>query len=119
MRFIGIVTFAAMALSLTPGLAQIAPDASAIAYRAFTCPQMVQEGRAISKRGFAASGLTVGNGGGDATDTAPAVVIVWPVTTVADKQQSDKLASAMNQMNTLEQASISSQCSIRFQRSRP
>jgi len=62
----------------------------------------------------------VGNftrGGSEATETAPAVVIVWPLSsTIRDKQQSDKLALAESQMNALEEASIASQCSIRFQR---
>jgi hypothetical protein len=78
---------------------------------------LTQKGHAISRQGFAASGLPVGRGGSDATETAPAVVIVWPLSSkIGDKQQSDKLALAENQINALEQASIASQCSIRFQR---
>lgn len=117
MRLIGIVPFAA-ALSCTPGLAQTPPvNASANAYRAMTCLQLAQEGRAISKRGFAASGLPAGLGGSDSTEKAPAIVIVWPVSSQAgDKQQSDKLALANHEMDDLEQASVASQCSIRFQR---
>ncbi len=119
MRFIGIMMFAVAALSCAPGLAQILPGSvSSSTYREFNCLQLTQEGRAISKRGFAASGLLLtGHGGSDATETAPAVVIVWPLASASgDKQQSDKLALAENQMNALEQASIASQCSIRFQR---
>jgi hypothetical protein len=117
MRFIGIVTLAA-ALSCTPGLAQTTPTkASANAYREFTCLQMAQEGRAISKRGFAASGLPAGRGGSDSTELAPAIVIVWPVSSnIDDKQRSDKIAFADHEMDALELASIASQCSIRFQR---
>jgi hypothetical protein len=117
MRIIGIVTFAA-ALSCTPGLAQTPPvNASANAYRELTCLQLAQEGRAVSKQGFAASGLPAGQGGSDSTELAAAVVIVWPVSlNIGDKQQSDKIALADSQMNALEQASIASQCSIRFQR---
>jgi len=117
MRFIGIVTLTA-ALSCTPGLAQTSPTkASANAYREFTCRQMAQEGRAISKRGFAASGLPAGRGGADSSELAPAVVIVWPVSSQAgDRQQSDKIALANKEMDALEKASIESQCSIRFQR---
>jgi hypothetical protein len=117
MRFIGIVTLAA-ALSCTPGLAQTSPpNASANAYREFTCLQLAQEGRAVSKRGFAASGLPAGPGGSDSTEKAPAIVIVWPVSSQAgDKQQSDKIALANTEMDALEQASVASQCSIRFQR---
>jgi hypothetical protein len=118
MRFFGIVTAAAAALGCTPGLAQTLPaSVSSNTYREFTCLQLAQEGHAISKRGFAASGLPAGRGGSDATETAPAVVIVWPLSsTMGDRQQSDKLALADNQLNALEQASIASQCSIRFQR---
>jgi hypothetical protein len=117
MRFIGIVTFAA-ALSCTLGSAQTTPTkAAANAYREFTCLQMAKQGRAISKRGFVASGLPAGRGGSDPTELAPAVVIVWPVSSqTGDKQQSGKIALANNEMDALEKASIESQCSIRFQR---
>jgi hypothetical protein len=117
MRIVGIVMFAA-ALSCTPGLAQTSPpNASANAYREFTCLQLAQEGRAVSKRGFAASGLPAGQGGSDSTELAPAIVIVWPVSSnVDDKQRSDKIAFANHEMDALEQASIAGQCSIRFQR---
>jgi hypothetical protein len=118
MRFVGIMTYAATALACTPGLAQTLPAAvSSSTYRELTCVQLVREGHAISMRGFAASGLLAGHGGSDVTETAPAVVIVWPLpSTIGDKQQSDRLALADDQMNALEQASIASQCSIRFQR---
>jgi hypothetical protein len=118
MRFFGVMTVAAAALGCTPGLAQTLPaSVSSSTYREFTCLQLTQKGHAISRLGFAASGLPAGRGGSDATETAPAVVIVWPLSsTIGDKQQLDKLALAENQMNALEQASIASQCSIRFQR---
>jgi hypothetical protein len=115
MRFIGIVTFAA-AVGCTPGLAQTtSANSLANVYRDFTCLQLAQEGRAISKRGFVASGLLAGQGGSDATEKTPAIIIVWPVPP-GNKQQSDTLGLADKQMNALEQASIASQCSIRFQR---
>ena len=118
MRFIGIVTFAMAALSCTSGLAQNLPAYTPSSdYRKLTCPELEQEGRAISKRGFMLSGLKAGPGGRDGTETAPAIVIVWPGTSpVGDKQQSEKLALAFKQMDAIEQASIGSQCSIRFQR---
>ena len=116
MRIIGIVTFAA-ALSCTPGLAQTSSaNAAANGYREMTCLQLSEEGRAVSKRGFAASGLPAGRGGSDSTELAPAIVLVWPASQAGDKQQSDKLASASREMDALEQASVASQCSIRFQR---
>jgi hypothetical protein len=116
MRIIDIVPLA-VALSCTPGLAQTPPvNASASAYRAMTCLQLAQEGRAISKRGFEASGLPAGRGGTDSTELVPAIVFVWPVSSQAgDKQPSDKLALANHEMDAFEQASIASQCSIRFQ----
>jgi hypothetical protein len=117
MRFIGIVTFATAALSCTSGLTQVA-SSPLNDYRKLTCSELVQEGRAISKRGFTASGLKAGLGGSDSTQTAPAIVIVWPETASVDQpQRSQNLALAFKQMDALEQASIESQCSIRFQRS--
>jgi hypothetical protein len=120
MRLIGIVTFAA-ALGLTPGSAQTPPvDAAANAYREMTCRQLTQEGRAVSKRGFAASGLPAGQGGSESTELLPAIVFVWPVSSQApEKQQLDKLAIANHEMDAIELASIAGQCSIRFQRPPP
>jgi hypothetical protein len=113
MRTFGIVTCVA-ALICTPGLAQTSPaNVPASVYREFTCLQLAREGRAVSKRGFAASGLPAGQGGSDGTETAPAIVFLWP----ASVHPGDKLASAESQMNALEEASVGSQCSIRFQRS--
>jgi hypothetical protein len=118
MRFVGIMMFAVVALGCAPGLAQTLPGSvSSSTYREFTCLQLAQEGRAISKRGFVASGLKAGQGGSNATDAASAVVIVWPASShVGDKQRSDQIALANNEMDALEQASIARQCSIRFQR---
>jgi hypothetical protein len=118
MRFISIVTFATAALSCTSGLAQNSPAYTPSSdYRTLTCPELAKEGRSISKRGFMLSGLKAGLGGSDGTETAPAIVIVWPVTSpVGDKQRSEDIALAFRQMDAVEQASIESQCSIRFQR---
>jgi hypothetical protein len=117
MRAITIVT-SAVVLSCTPGMAQTSPKyVPSSVYRAFTCDQLAQEGRVVSKRGFAASGLRAGQGGSNATTTASAIVIVWPEKAHGvDKQQSDNLALADGQMNAIEQASVEGQCSIRFQR---
>jgi len=119
MRFIiGFVTFATAALSCTSGRAQELPAYSSSSdYRKLTCTELAQEGRAISKRGFMLSGLKAGLGGSDGTKTAPAVVIVWPATSpVGDGQRSENLALTLKQMEAVEQASMESQCSIRFQR---
>ena len=118
MRFVGIVTFVAAALSCTVGSAQKLPaSAPSSDYRNMDCPELMQEGHAISKRGFVLSGLKAGLGGTAGTETAPATVIVWPETSpVGDKQRSDDLALALKQMNAIEDASIRGQCSIRFQR---
>jgi len=118
MRFIGFVTLATAALSCTSGRAQQLPAyASSGDYRKLTCTELAQEGRAISKRGFLLSGLKAGLGGSDGTETAPAIVIVWPTTSPGgDKQRSENLALTLKQMEAVEQASMESQCSIRFQR---
>jgi hypothetical protein len=115
-RFIKMVTFAA-ALGCAPGWAQTLPKyVPPSAYRALTCDQLAQEGRAISKRGFAASGLRAGQGGSDATPSASAIVFLWPeIPHGRDKQQSESIATADGQMDAVEQASVESQCSIRFQ----
>lgn len=114
MRFIGVTTLLAAVLSCTATLAQ---DSLLNDYRKLTCPQLEQEGRAISKRGFTLSGLEAGSGGVDGSKTSPAIVIVWPsVAPVGSEKRSDTLAAASRQMEAVEQASIASQCSIQFQR---
>jgi hypothetical protein len=119
MRFIGIAALAMAALNCTSAAAGALPSLSlSNDYRNLTCAELAQEGRAISKRGFLLSGLKAGLGGSDGTATAPATVIVWPATSpVGDRQRSENLALALKQMDAAEQASIESQCSIRFLRS--
>jgi hypothetical protein len=118
MRVIGTVTFATAALSCSLGFAQDRlPSTPSSDYLNWDCAELTQEGRAVSRRGFVLSGLKAGLGGTDGTDTAPAIVIVWPATSPGgDTQRSEKLAAAFKQMDAIEEASIRSQCSIRFQR---
>jgi hypothetical protein len=118
MRLIGIVTFATTALGYSCGLSQaLHADQRSSDYRNLSCAELAQEGRAISRKGFALSGLKAGLGGSDGTATAPAIVIVWPATSlIGNSQRSDNLALALKQMDAIEQASVESQCSIRFQR---
>jgi hypothetical protein len=85
-------------------------------YQSLTCPQIVQEGRSISKKGFILSGLQPGSGGSDATEAKSATIIVWPALPQASGENLANLHYADSQMDALEQASIASQCSIRFQR---
>jgi hypothetical protein len=113
MRLVGIATLATAVLSCAPGLAQSSLSSD---YRKLTCSELAQEGRAISKRGFMLSGLEAGLGGTDGTRTAPAIVIVWP-SPESDSKRSENLTLALKQMEAVEQASVASQCSIRFQRS--
>jgi hypothetical protein len=113
-RFVGIAALATAVLSCTAALAESSLSSD---YRKLTCSQLEQEGRAISKRGFVLSGLDAGLGGVDGTKTAPAIVIVWPSNPAIDGKRSENLALALRQMDAVEQASIASQCSIRFQRS--
>jgi hypothetical protein len=119
MRLMGVATLATAAavLSCAAGLAQNLQNLMSSDYRKLTCAQLEQEGRAISKRGFVLSGLEAGPGGMDGTKTAPAIVIIWPSTPpVGDGKPSENLGLALKQMEAVEQASIASQCSIRFQR---
>jgi hypothetical protein len=119
MRNIGIAALAIAAFGCTSAVAAEPASYSSLAgeYRNLTCAQLAQEGHAISKRGFALSGLKAGLGGTDGTATAPTTVIVWPATaSVDDKQRSENLALALRQMDAAEQASIASQCSIQFLR---
>jgi len=114
-----IIIFAAFGvlLSFTPSLAQgVLEPISPATYQKLTCPQIVQEGRSISRKGFALSGLRPGTGGSDVTETKSAVVIVWPAPPSASAEKLANLRYADSQMDALEQASIGSQCSIQFQR---
>ena len=114
MRIIAIAPLLAALLNCPASWSQ---DAVPGDYRKLTCPQLAQEGRAISKRGFALSGLEAGLGGVDGTKNSPETVMVWPSTVPApERKRSEPLAAALKQMEAVELASIASQCSIRFQR---
>jgi hypothetical protein len=110
MRFVGIAALATAILSATAASAQSSLSSD---YRHLTCAQLEQEGRATSKRGFVLSGLDAGMGGVAGTRTAPAIIIVWPS---IEGKHSESLALAIKQIDAIEQASVASQCSIRFQR---
>jgi hypothetical protein len=85
-------------------------------YRKLTCLQIEQEGRRISRQGFALVGLPAGTGGIQGSRSSSATVIVWPTPSHLAGAKLAELAQAAGQMNALEQASINSQCSIDFQR---
>ena len=110
MRFIGLAILSTVISGYSAALA------SSSDYRNLTCAQLEQEGRAISKKGFVLSGQDAGLGGVAGTKTAPAIVIVWPPNPAIDGKHSENLALALKQMDAIEQASIESQCTIRFQR---
>jgi hypothetical protein len=111
-----VILIAGLGLLLSPcfGLSQGAPI-SPRTYRDFTCAQLVQEGHLVSRKGFLLSGLQPGSGGTDPTETKSAVIIVWPTTSrnLSAETLSD-LKYAENQIDALEEASVSSQCSIQF-----
>jgi hypothetical protein len=110
-RFICVATLATVGLNCSAAFAlDLASD-----YRNLTCTQLEQEGRAISVRGFVLSGLDPGLGGVAGTKTAPATIIIWPPSPTIDGKRSESLALALKQMEAVEQASVQSQCSIRFQ----
>jgi hypothetical protein len=117
MRVAATAAVALMAL-VAAASAQTAPARTPPSdYRKLTCSELAQEGRAISRQGFALSGLQAGAGGRDATDTAPATVKVWPsAPQLGDPQRAEHLAAAFRQMDEVERASVESQCSIRFER---
>lgn len=114
MRAIIFVAFGVL-LSFTSSWAEDAITPTT--YQALTCPQIVQEARSISRKGFALSGLQPGTGGSDNTETKSAVILVWPTSPNATAEKLSQLRYADSQMDALERASVASQCSIFFQHS--
>jgi hypothetical protein len=105
------------AFGCTPGLAHgPGEQVSPMIYQKLTCLQIALEGRSISKKGFALAGLQAGTGGSDGSETASAIVIVWPKPSHVSDERLAKLAHADSEMDALEQASIQNQCSIQFKR---
>jgi hypothetical protein len=111
------MVIAGLTLLLSPcaGSAQSAPI-SPRTYRDFTCAQLVQEGHAVSRKGFLLSGLQPGTGGTDPTDAKSAAVLVWPASENLSVERLADLKYARSQIDALEEASVASQCSIQFQR---
>lgn len=102
-------------MSCLPASAQQTPDmVPPLTYRNLTCPQIVQEGRSVSRNGFALSGLQPGTGGSDLTQSTSALIIFWPIQT--DPAKLASLRYANSQMDALEEASVRQQCSIQFLR---
>jgi hypothetical protein len=109
-----ILVFAVLGMVLfcTSSSAQSSEKISSTTFNNFTCLQIAEEGRSMSKKGFVLAGLQAGTGGSVGSETKSAVVIVWP-----PAKNSEELAQADRDMNALEQASVGGQCSIQFQRS--
>ncbi len=117
MRAAAFASFGVLLFCSSPSWAQDAsPEKLAGKYRFLTCPQIVQEARAVSRKGFVLSGLQPGTGGTDDTVANSAVIIVWPTSANGTADKISKLSYAANQIDALEQASIASQCSIQFKR---
>jgi len=56
-----------------------------------------------------------GSGCSDGTETAPAIVIVWPANRACgDRQRSENLALALKQMDAVEMESIESSVAFDF-----
>jgi hypothetical protein len=107
----------AVLISVGPSWAGEAPiPISPDSYRALTCAQIVQEARAVSRKGFVLLGLQPGSGGTDLTETRSAVIFVWAASTIASAEKMVTLRYAESQIAALEQASVASQCSIQFKR---
>jgi hypothetical protein len=116
MRVVRVVGLGVLLCVGPSGAEEPSPPISPGSYRALTCPQIVQEARAVSRKGFVLSGLAPSTGGADNTDTKSAIIIVWPDSTSASADKMSRLRYAKSQIDALEQASIESQCSIEFQR---
>jgi hypothetical protein len=114
-----VILVAGLALLLSPccGLSQ-RTQISPRTYRDFTCAQLVQEGHVVSRKGFLLSGLQPGSGGTDTTEAKSAVIIVWPTSKNLSAETLSDLKYAENQIDALEEASVSSQCSIQFRRTK-
>jgi hypothetical protein len=95
----------------TSSFAQSWEQISSTSFNNLTCPQIAEQGRSISKKGFVLAGLQAGTGGSEGSQTKSAVIIVWP-----PAKNGEELAQADKEMNALEQASVGGQCSIQFQR---
>jgi hypothetical protein len=111
-----IIAAFAVVLSFSPSKAEDSSEPiSAAAYQKLSCLQIAEEGRSVSRKGFALSGLQPGTGGSNITETKSAVVIVWPTLRNVGAENVARLRHADRQMAALERASVESQCSIQFQ----
>jgi hypothetical protein len=115
-RVIIFAAFGALLSFTSSGTGETLGAISPSTYQALTCPQIVQEGRSVSRKGFTLSGLQPGTGGTDNTETKSAVILVWLASPNAPAKKLSDLRYADSQMDALEQASIASQCSIFFRR---
>jgi hypothetical protein len=116
MRTVHLAGFAAL-LCLGPIHAdQAGPPISPDTYRTLSCKQILQEARAVARRGSALVGSRPNiSGSNNDTGTEATVIIDWPTSTNKPDEIA-KLRYAENQIDALELASIDSQCSIEFDR---
>ena len=110
--FGAVLVLGSLGLTLTSA-EQLSPGT----YRGLTCAQIAQQGRSLSRKGFALVGLPAGTGGTNGSPSASAIIFIWPTPSsrLSDEKRA-QLALAESQVNALENESVMSQCSIQFQR---
>lgn len=117
------VTAAAAASLLLAGCAtnpnQIsAAYVSPVLYQNLSCQQLAAEAQRVSNAAAAASGAQSNQASKDAVMTTVGVVLFWPALFFigGDKGNAAEVARLKGEMQAIEQANISKNCGIQFQK---
>jgi hypothetical protein len=90
---------------------------SASDFELFDCPQLKERAQNVSITALEVAGLRDSRRAGDAAATDNGIVVFWPAafTATGEGTQADDLYRLKTEFETIQQASMQKNCSIRFQ----
>jgi outer membrane murein-binding lipoprotein Lpp len=91
---------------------------SSVPYQNYSCEQLATEAQRVSNAAGAATGAQSSQASKDAVMTTVGIVLFWPALFFigGDKGNASEIARLKGEMNAIEQANITKNCGIQFQK---
>ncbi len=116
-KWLGIVLVGALASGCASSSDEIeASYVSPLEYQNYTCSQLAEEGRRVSRRAAELAGNVDDKATDDAVLTGVGIVVFWPALLFIDGDgpQAAEYARLKGEKDTIEQVAIQKNCGIRF-----
>ncbi len=119
MRPVAYVAVAALLAGCATNPKDIAPAyVSPVLYEKLSCEQLAAEAQRVSNAAAAASGQQQNQAGRDAAMVGVSLILFWPAAFFigGDKGAAAEVARLKGEMQAIEQANVSKNCGMQFQR---